>query len=143
MSGMVGSPPEHLGDKERLLWDALASPDVWGGILTICDRALLEQYCILAVRKAKADEEAEDNEVVMGAQGPKVNPWLTISDKCWTEMLKIADQIGGTPKSRRRMSEAPGDASTPDEETEEDSQQGEAVDLNQIVQDAMHRAGVH
>lgn len=104
MSGQIGKAPEDLNELERAKWDELAKPSGWGKHLTVCDRDLLKQYCILAVRKAKADAQTVAlGEVVNGGQGPKVSPWVQISDKCWSLMLQISDQLGGTPKSRARM----------------------------------------
>lgn len=151
MSGLVGKPPVDLGDLERAKWEELCRPSGWGKRLTICDRDLLKQYCILAVRKAKADANVLAlGEVVMGGQGPKVSPWVQISDKCWSLMLQISDQLGGTPKSRGRM-----DGTTPDvpakgaargrgkSAADDDDDDNTGMTLDEMVASAMHGAGLN
>jgi len=101
----LGSPPDELDDVAKEKWHALTAGGQWGADLVICDRDLFTQYCRLASRKQKADEKIDElGALVEGKDGfPIQNPWLAVSNKAWADMLVIARELGGTPKSRERM----------------------------------------
>ncbi|WP_321336551.1 phage terminase small subunit P27 family [Breoghania sp.] len=107
-----------MSEEAKAKWRELTAESKWGAVLTVCDRDLMAQYCALSARKVKADAMiAEHGELVAGKDGvPIVNPWVGISDKAWSGMFSIARELGGTPKSRERMSGGKGaEGDKPDE----------------------------
>lgn len=72
--------------------------------LTEGDEELLFLYTVIddRHRRALANIESE-GEIVPTEKGPRINPWLSIAEKCEKSKLAILEKLGLTPASRDRV----------------------------------------
>jgi phage terminase small subunit len=100
-TGPLVDPPDRFTLLQREAWHELARLAA-PGVLTICDRVLVEMYCELVARmRGERDEE--------GALRP-----LKAAER--TQLLTILGRMGMTPSDRSRIK-----APTPEKQTSDDT----------------------
>ena len=106
--------PAHLDDEARAEWARIAPELKRLGLLTRIDRAALALYCVVWSRWVFAEIQINDQGPVVEAPKTKVrmhNPFVSISHRAQTQMLRLLTEFGLTPSARSRIRaiEPPGD----------------------------------
>lgn len=103
---LASAPAKYrLGKVGRDKWEHLVSDACWGQWVTEADADALGLYCVNFERFTEAESKiAEFGPVVRGNNGfPVQSVWLAVSNKAQDHMHKIAQQFGGTPASRSKV----------------------------------------
>ncbi len=95
-----GATPEF-----RKAWGELVKTLGGMGIATEADRAAMESLVFwqLAFKKAARHLDAEGSVIPSKRGGPRLSPWVRISETASANVLKLLKQFGMTPASRAAM----------------------------------------
>jgi len=103
----LGDAPDHLNDEQRSEWAEIlqAAPK---GLLTRCDRGLIEGYVVLAAARTAAIRtwNATGTHPIVRAGDRRtmvVNPYLKEIRRLTDAMRTLAAEMGFTPSSRGRI----------------------------------------
>lgn len=75
------------------------------GLLTSIDETLLALLCQAVADFAEARGKlAEQGKIIMSPNGyPIINPWQSLSNKAYEQIVKVASEFGLSPSSRTRL----------------------------------------
>ena len=97
--------PVFLEVEAKEIWDEEAPRLIEIGILTEADRSMFGAYCqkradwLYYTRKAKGSSE-----IVKSPSGyPMQNPYISLANKAFEQMIKVAVEFGITPSSRSKV----------------------------------------
>jgi len=95
--------PRHLKPEEMKLFKAvIASLPIT--LLSAADNSVLERMAVAWARFRKANREVHRlGELVQSPQGPVINPYFKIMDRCTREMHKAGGELGLSPAARARL----------------------------------------
>jgi phage terminase small subunit len=91
-SGPLGDPPARFNDVQRAVWIEV-SEQAAEGVLTVCDRMLVEIYCTLVARHRGGVVDAEGE-----TQPPEI---LKASE--YNLIISILSRMGFTPADRSKL----------------------------------------
>ena len=99
------TPPAYLDAATAAEWMQLAPKLAALGLLTTIDEQALATYCQVWIRWKDAQAHiAQDGMVIEG----RISPYMTISDRCVTQLRHFLIEFGMTPSSRARVKADPG-----------------------------------
>lgn len=101
----IPEKPAHLSEAAAKEWDIVAPQLHDAGLLSPIDRAVLAAYCQAFGRWAEAEEALKTHgPLVKSPSGfPMVSPYLTVANKAFEQMAKMAVEFGMSPSSRSRV----------------------------------------
>jgi len=101
----VPEAPDYLDDRARARFVRLSQLLAAHGIMTELDAAALARYCVVWCRWLDAEQEVKARGPVVKTQGGNViqNPFLSIANRCLSQIAQIESEFGMTPSSRSRI----------------------------------------
>ena len=99
------TPPAWLDAAAADEWTRLAPRLAQLGLLTTIDEHALATYCQIWVRWKDAQVQIANRGMVIDGM---ISPYLTISDRCITQLRHFLIEFGMTPSSRARVKADPG-----------------------------------
>lgn len=115
----VPEAPDHLEDRARDQFVAMAEMLARHGVMTELDAGALARYAVVWCRWIDAEAEVKRRGPVVKTEAGNIiqNPFLAIANKCLLQMAQIESEFGLTPSSRSRIrTAAPAEQADPFEE---------------------------
>ncbi|MBI9042904.1 MAG: phage terminase small subunit P27 family [Anaerolineaceae bacterium] len=99
------SVPRHLDDEARREWRRVVRELFEVGLITKVDRAALAAYCQAWSRWVEAENDLQDQKLVLtSANGYRYpNPLIGIANTAMKDMKSFMAEFGMTPSSRSRV----------------------------------------
>ena len=97
--------PEHLVKDAAKEWDRMKGLLASHNVFTEADRSALTAYCMAWGRWLEAEGNVrKSGMLVKSPSGYAIqNPWLSIANKAFDQMMKLMTEFGMTPSSRSRV----------------------------------------
>ena len=101
----VPNPPSYLSAAAKEEWYRITPELEKLGIISELDRAALANYCQIIARLEEAEEQLEEQGLILKTKQGKYyhNPLIGIVNKLYEESRKYAVEFGMTPSSRARV----------------------------------------
>ena len=108
-TAVAGLPrcPAHVTGPARLIWHRLGKQLVAERRMALVYEGTFAAYCVAWGRWVKAETAMakEGGEIITGKNGrPMQSPWLSISNKAHTQMMKAASELGLSPTAQSKVS---------------------------------------
>jgi P27 family predicted phage terminase small subunit len=98
--------PDYLSEDAMPVWDEMASLLIDIGVLTEADVQLFSAYCEKRAQYLKYDKKARETpDLIKTPNGHlQPNPYISMANRAYDQMCKLASEFGITPSSRTRVS---------------------------------------
>lgn len=101
-------PPPELPKIARDEWNRLARELYDLGMLTNLDQAIMEAYCYSYAKWKNALKEVDGHPIVKTKNGNIIqNPWETVANRAYDQMIRALTELGLSPPSRSRVKVSP------------------------------------
>jgi len=100
--------PEELGPAARAEWDRIFVELLEIGDVNNLDRAALASYCVAYALYIQAVEGIQTFGVMIKSPNgyPQQSPYVSVANKQFEIMMRVATEFGLTPASRDRLAKA-------------------------------------
>jgi P27 family predicted phage terminase small subunit len=98
--------PEHLDATAAEVWRVLGKQLLAADLFQIVDRYAFGMFCVVAGRWIDAEKKLKISGPVLVAKESGnlyQNPYLSVANRAWEQMLKMLGQFGLTPAERSRL----------------------------------------
>jgi P27 family predicted phage terminase small subunit len=105
------TPPEHLSDAAKKVWDDLAPKLRRANVLTELDGQILELGCNAIVMYRLATSSIGENALTRSPETGNVspNPWMIVQSMMFKQATAVLKEMGMTPTARSRVMVNPQD----------------------------------
>lgn len=105
--------PEYMEGRSRIVWELVTRELVARNIYDTDVREMVAAYCIQYARFLDAENDVHKRGTVIRStkrNSQLYNPLLSVSDRAYDRMVKLAAELGLTPVSRKRVTKVRGSA---------------------------------
>jgi len=106
----LSSPPEHMSDGAKAVWDEFCESAVEAKCLAAVDLPLFELWCE-AVHLARYANKmiAEEGCITYNSSGaPMKSPWVQMAESARKDVRALCIELGFSPKSRFKVEKKTG-----------------------------------
>lgn len=102
--------PPGLSKEAKKIWERDAPQLIRLGVLTQVDRPMFGAYCEKYAQYYRYQKKASNSPDLIKTPSGYVqqNPYISMANRCFEQLCKIATEFGITPSSRSRVSTSPG-----------------------------------
>lgn len=111
----IPDAPDYLEGYSKVIWERVTREMVARNIYDTDTREMVAAYCIEFARFIESEKDIRKQGATYKAKKSNsimYNPKLTVSDRAFDRMVKLAAELGLTPVSRKRVVKVRGGAST-------------------------------